>query len=143
MDIIGDDFEEGDFSFIINHHIRETLTFDYNYFKKNGWNLLKTDKTKSKLFWEMMKLVCHPYHTNLSYQNNLFYLEYISLYGWKSFILKLNYMGIKINEFKIMCMYDSIIEQTWEMINIKSKINNVNNVIELVDIKYIENIIWE
>ena len=52
-------------------------------------------------------------------------------------------MGIKINEFKIMCMYDSIIEQTWEKINIKSKINNVNNVIELVDIKYIENIIWE
>ena len=75
MDIIGDDFEEGDFSFIINHHIRETLTFDYNYFKKNGWNLLKTDKTKSKLFWEMMKLVCHPYHTNLSYQNNLFLLQ--------------------------------------------------------------------
>jgi len=81
----------GNFYFIANTFIRESLTFDYNYFMKiGGIRLLKTDKCKSIEFWNAMKYFCYPWHTEKSYNNNLFYLEFIAIHGWTEFVIKYN-----------------------------------------------------
>ena len=74
----------GDFSFIENKNIRKSLSFDYNYFNQvNAWEVLKMDKNFDKTtmsFWNTIKLGCYLEHTEETYQNNLFYLEFICIY---------------------------------------------------------------
>ena len=78
----------GNFSFIKAQSIRESLTFDYNYFVKIGASeLLKENKKENKNFWGPMKYMCYHKHTEETYQNNLFYLEFIAIHGWTEFVI--------------------------------------------------------
>ena len=85
------DLTFGNFSFINSYFIRESMTFDCNYFVKMGaWELLKLDKKtriEDILFWETMKSLCYPKHTWETYYHNLFLLEFIAVYGWTPFII--------------------------------------------------------
>ena len=85
------DLTFGNFSFINSPELRDSLTFDCNFFIKAGaWELLKLDK-KSRIediiFWETIKPLCYSRHTYESYQYNLFYLEFIAINGWNTFLI--------------------------------------------------------
>jgi len=81
----------GNFYFIENKNIRKSLSFDYDYFNQvDAWEVLKLDKKLDKntiSFWNTMKLCCYHKHTDETYQNNLFFLEIISIHGWSEFVI--------------------------------------------------------
>ena len=78
----------GNFSFIKNSIIRKSLEFDYSFFNQiDGWEVLKIDKKIDINFWNILKLSCYPGHTDKSYRNSLFYLEFICIHGWSEFVI--------------------------------------------------------
>ena len=78
----------GDFSFIENKKIRKSLTFDYSIFNQiDAWEVLKLNKKLDINFWNTIKLCCYPKHTGITYQNSLFYFEFICIYGWSEFVI--------------------------------------------------------
>ena len=83
--------KKGDFSFLNNKFISESLKHDYEIFNQLGTtsiNILTSKKDMNSDFWKAMKIMCYKKHSNDSFYDNLIYLEYIIKYGWVEFTIK-------------------------------------------------------
>ena len=83
--------ERGDFSIILNSFFKKSLTFDFHFVEHNKlWNIFDNylsydDNHPLKLF---LKDNCYKFHNDDSFENNMFYLEYIYLNGWTEFVIQ-------------------------------------------------------
>ena len=83
----------GDFSIIENEFYRKSLTFDYCFVKNcHLWNIFTfyNDLKENDPFKIFLKDNFYSLHTNETFENNMFYLEYIYLYGWSEFTIKIS-----------------------------------------------------
>jgi len=81
--------KEGDFSFITDDTLRESLTHDYNIFFNKlgnlGIRILKmNNKDFNDMFWKNIKKICY---SNSTFYQTIFYLEFIAIYGFSEFTI--------------------------------------------------------
>ena len=82
----------GDFSFISDEKFKNSLTYDYNYFKSLDCEdavslIFKTKNNFFSAFWKTMRTFCYEGHTTESYHKNIMILDYIYNNGWTEFVI--------------------------------------------------------
>ena len=79
----------GDFSILLNQKIKFTLTHDFEFIEKNNlWHIFQCRYQEIVPIKVFLRNSFCEIHDDTTFENNLFFLQFIYLNGWTEFVIK-------------------------------------------------------